>query len=580
MQVAARYVQRFRHSSHRKTSQSVFLQSWRPNGRTRFSFADHRSGLPEPHIRSPTLARVKTSDGKNFLIRLGDADLRRKGRKADMSIIGLCVLVLAFILLQKGLPYALCFLPGMILFAAANAYISNMLTPDRYPGDFLDMFLPLVTVPIQIFLVLLAGGLAVLLSRFVLQLAGVEPHPLVWPLSDSAPRLVGVALLTIAGAALIALDLGWSSLMRYEQRRSEEQAAGRANDAISKYSEERISEGDIVQIIKDLPREVSCARSFAPEVEKLLQGNDVAKAVVLVRALDQSCFDSPTLDELLRNRQYDGTIHDLNILLAIGVASHSRLLEAMGKYALLSGNDDDFLVLLAHFLDAEDGKEASSGALRTLLLMLAEGGGGKKELLSRFFAKAGPEPLRYLIPDDLDTLSSAFLGSAANNLDPDSLKFYIDMGFDKERTRYGSTFFSFVHARGGPAILQRLIDEGADVNALDAQGFTPLLALLWRPEMDRTPYEPGQEQKALEIFDLLFALNDYRLYATPGGENMLHRACSAGRYSPEGVAEIKVLLKAGADPSLTGKGLATPAEMAEKHGWNQARDLLLEAAKK
>lgn len=502
-----------------------------------------------------------------------------------MGIIGLCVLILAFILLQRGLPYALCFLPGMILFAAANAYISDMLTPDRYPGDFLNMFLPLVTVPTQIFLVLLAGGSAVLLSRLVLQLADVEAHPLVWPLSDSAPRLAGAALLTIAGVSLIALDLGWSSLMRYEQRRSEEQAAQHANDAISGYSEERINEKDIVQIIKDLPREVSCARSFAPDVEKLLQENDTAKAAVLVRALDQSCFDSPTLDELLRNRQYDGKIHDLEILLTIGVASHSRLLEAMGKYALLSGNDDDFMILLTHFLDAEEGEgekpgSASSGALRSLLLMLAERGGGKKELLSRFFAKAGQEPLRYLIPDDLDTLSSAFLSSAANNLDPRLLRFYIDMGFDKERTRYGSTFFSFVYARGGPAIIQRLIDEGADVNAVNEQGFTPLLALLWRPEMDRTPYEPGQEQKALEIFDLLFALNDCRLYVTPGGENMLHRACSAGRYSPEGITEIKILLGAGADPSLSGKGLPAPAEMAEKNGWNQARDLLLEAAKK
>lgn len=487
-----------------------------------------------------------------------------------MIIIGLCIALLAFALMRKGLRYALCLLPGATFFVAVEAGVSYMVTPSAYLGDFLDIFLPFVTIPLQIVLILVAAFLALRLNRVVLRIAYKESHPN----PRSAYRFVGAAFLAIIGVALVALDLGGPSLMRYEQSRAEEQAFERANDAISLYGEERIGAENLSQIIGDLPREVSCARSFAPEIETLLEQGDRKKAAILVQALGRSCFDSPTLDDLVRNRQYDGAIHDLDTLLAIGVASHRRLLEVMGKYALSSNNDDDFLTLLSYFLDT---KEPSPGALRTLLLLAGERG-GKQELLARFFAKAGPDPLRYLTTDDFDTLNSAFLGSAVNNLNPDLLKFYIDMGFDKDLTRYGSTFFSFVYARGGPAILQRLIDKGADPNAVDAQGFTPLLLLLWRPETDMTPYDPEQERKVVEIFDLLFALSDHRLYVTPDGQNMLHEACSGGRYSPEGIAEIAVLLKAGADPLLVGKELPTPIEIAEKHGWKTARDLLLGAS--
>lgn len=121
------------------------------------------------------------------------------------------------------------------------------------------------------------------------------------------------------------------------------------------------------------------------------------------------------------------------------------------------------------------------------------------------------------------------------------------MGFNRDSTRYGSTALSFFSHHGGPAAIRALLKAGGKANAPNAQGETPLL-LLTRSDL-KAPYTPEQEEAVGKVAELLLSIcPTVNTYLTSDRESLLHYACRAGKFSPEGIEETKLLLKAGADP--------------------------------
>lgn len=220
----------------------------------------------------------------------------------NFVIIALCILLLALVLARKGLRYTLCLIPGMFLFIAVEAYVSTMLMPAGDFGDFLDMFFSSVTVPMYFFLVLVAVGLVLLLNKLVLRFAYSEQQS-VGPFLKSPSRLVAVVLLMLAGISLITLDLSLPHLMRDEKRLRKEEAIERASNVLSEYFKEQANKETVLQAVEDLPSKISCAQLLTPGVEKILRQGNTTKAAALIRSLEQSCMDSPTLDDLVRKKQ-------------------------------------------------------------------------------------------------------------------------------------------------------------------------------------------------------------------------------------------------------------------------------------
>lgn len=104
----------------------------------------------------------------------------------------------------KGPRFAFCILPAMVFFFLVEALIWGSLIPDSYPGDFLDMVLPLATIPIGVLLSIPLLVTAVFVARKTFAFANRRLGPQK-PLPVFSPARLPGLLMAIFAVGLLLL---------------------------------------------------------------------------------------------------------------------------------------------------------------------------------------------------------------------------------------------------------------------------------------------------------------------------------------------------------------------------------------
>jgi hypothetical protein len=440
--------------------------------------------------------------------------------------------------------------------------IWSFLTPDRYPGDFLDMVLPLVTVPIGLILSipLLIG--AVFIARRTLAFAkrgmgAQKPLPFL-----SLSRLPGLLLVVFSVGLVEAGDwLEKKSWSEYEEKNEQ---------IISDFFTGKTGGEELEQAFIECPE--LCRKPYTEQIDNLLE-TDSQRAGLFLKAMTDTCNDrTEAYNDFIDSRKRDGTVKGLGTLLTIGLLDNRAVGDTLVSYLTAKNNHDELLRIFTHYYSLAQSTNLQKGseALSSFISIA----GFNRDVLAKILAIAGSDPAQYLREFDIDSISYHMLSNAALNYDADLMRAYLVLGFNKENTRFGSVLDSFVYHRGGVVVIRKLLEKGVDVNGLNEKGETALRCVLSAKPATQI-IAKNDEDKIAEIMDILFTLCEPERYREVGSYNTpLHRACKAGQQSPHGIEEIKLLMDWGADPNLAGKGAMSPLEIVKQQGWVELLPLL------
>ena len=440
--------------------------------------------------------------------------------------------------------------------------IWDYLTPDNYPGDLLDMILPVVTVPIGLILsiplLFAAKRLAALTLAFAHRKMGPRaPLPLLAP-----SRLPGFLLMALA-VGLIGTEDWRKEKSRAEYEQKNEQIID--NFFASKIGREELKQSFI-------ERPVLCRKPYTEQIDNLLE-TDPQRAGLFLKVMTEYCSEwTESYKDFVDSRKMDGTIKRLDTLLTIGLLDDWKISDNFVSYLTAKNNQDELMRIFAHYyaLTQSTNLQKGTGALSSFIRTA----GFNREVLAKMLMIAGNDPARYLRESDIDGISYHLLSNAALNLDVDLMQACLALGFTKENTKFGSVLYAFVYFRGEPTVILKLLEKGVNVNALNKEGETALGCVLSAKPATRLIVK-AEEDKIAEVMDILFTLCDPTRYLEGGSHNTpLHSACKAGQQSLHGIEEIKLLMAWGADPDLAGQGLAPPLEVARRNGWNELLPIL------
>lgn len=145
------------------------------------------------------------------------------------------------------------------------------------------------------------------------------------------------------------------------------------------------------------------------------------------------------------------------------------------------------------------------------------------------------------------------LSKAATFGDIETVRRRLAAGADANaRDGFGGTPLMMAAANGGLAVARVLIDAGAEVNVADVRGVTPLYYFIARGDV--------------EAANLLLDLGADAKVRGGNGISLVHDAVLRCRQAPGGIALIRRLIAAGADPHQPNEHGVTPAQVAQTYG--------------
>lgn len=476
-----------------------------------------------------------------------------------MALLAAIIFVFGMLWTIKGSRLAVCSLPAMFFFLIGGKLIWSFLTPDHYPGDFLDMFLPLVTIPIGLILSipLLMGALFIMRKTLAFanrSMGPQEPLPLLSP-----SRLPGLLAMVLAiGLIGMGDSLEKKSLTEYEEK---------SEQIISDFFAGKTGGGELKQAFIERP--ILCRKPYTEQIDSLLE-TDPQRAGIFLNAMTDTCEDwTESYKGFVDSRKVDGTVRHLDALLTLGLLDTWKIRGSLVSYLTAKNNQDELLRIFTHYYSLARSTTLHNGteALSSFISIA----GFNRDVLAKILVIAGKDPTQYLREFDIDGISYHLLSNAALNLDVDLMRACLALGFTKENTGSGSVLFAFVRYRGGSTVIRKLLEKGVNVNALNARGETALGCVLSaKPATYLITKE--EEDTIAEVMDILFSLCAPDRYLEGGSHNTpLHSACEAGQQSPHGIEEIKLLMRWGANPDL---GAVPPLEAARRNGWDELFPIL------
>ena len=369
-----------------------------------------------------------------------------------MFQLSVWLFVLSILWAIKGIRFALCILPAILLFLIGEVLIWNLLTPDQYPGDFLDMFLPLVTVPIGLFfsilLLLITIFVAQITLAFVKQRLGPQGS---LPILSQA-RLPGLFLAALAvGMIGMGVWLEKKSLAEYEEQ---------TKQVVPHFFSGTIDGKELKQLFIERP--MLCRKPYTEQIDGLLE-TDPQRAGLFLKVMTDICGSMEAHVDFVNSRKMDGSIKGLDTLLGIGFLDDQKNSDKLVFYLTTENNQDELMRIFAHYhaLARSSDRQTASGVLGNFIRIA----GFNKDVLTKIRVVAGNDPKLYLSDFEIDGISHALLSNAALNLDPDLMRASLALGFEKENTRFGSVLYAFTSYRGGLAVIRKLLEKGVDVTA-------------------------------------------------------------------------------------------------------------------
>lgn len=146
--------------------------------------------------------------------------------------------------------------------------------------------------------------------------------------------------------------------------------------------------------------------------------------------------------------------------------------------------------------------------------------------------------------------------AATKNNDARVARVLIDAGADvNAKDGIQDSAFLYAGAEGLDEILKMTIDAGADVKSTNRYGGTALI--------------PASEHGRVSTIRILIAAGVPVDHVNDLGWTAMHEAIILNDGGPDQVKAVRLLLEAGADPSITENGGLTARELAEQKGYDE-----------